>query len=237
MNEHKTTNVTSIMTPMPLETANRTDSVDTIIRIMTVKNKSSVIILNHLRHPEGIITERDIVRRLAFESRDAKLTQAGDIMSSPLISVSDDAQIYDVAMIMSKHSIRRLPIVKDNALLGIVTTSDLVRALYQENRKDGSLHAVSRGNLPRNKKFLVWNFMEELCDKYEEAHSKGLKAVFKIADFKSIKLPIFIQGDSYIFQTLKEYELDKGLIRIEGDTVTVTSKGLLKAKELRHDWD
>jgi CBS domain-containing protein len=95
------------MTPAPLDTANLTDNVDTIIRIMTIKNKSSVVILNALKHPEGIITERDIVRRLVFESKDAKLTQAADIMSSPLISINDDALIYDATMIMSKHSIRR----------------------------------------------------------------------------------------------------------------------------------
>jgi hypothetical protein len=140
-------------------------------------------------------------------------------------------------MIMSKHSIRRLPIIKDNALLGIVTTTDLVRALYQENRKDGSLHAIARGNLPRNKKFFIWNFMEELCDKYEEARSNNLTTVFKIKDFKSTELPIFAQSKPFIFQTLKEYEQDKGFVRIEDDAVTITSKGLLKAKESRRDWD
>ena len=237
MNEPKTIRVTSIMTPAPLDTANLTDNVDTIIRIMTIKNKSSVVILNALKHPEGIITERDIVRRLVFESKDAKLTQAADIMSSPLISINDDALIYDATMIMSKHSIRRLPIIKDNALLGIVTTTDLVRALYQENRKDGSLHAIARGNLPRNKKFFIWNFMEELCDKYEEARRNNLTTVFKIKDFKSTELPIFAQSKPFIFQTLKEYEQDKGFVRIEDDAVTITSKGLLKAKESRRDWD
>ena len=93
LHDDKTTSVTSIMTPAPLETANRSDYVDTIIRTMTVKSKSSVLILNELKHPEGIITERDIVRRLVFESKDAKLTQASEIMSSPLISVNDDAYI------------------------------------------------------------------------------------------------------------------------------------------------
>jgi len=237
MNEDKTISVTSIMTQAPLETAAPTDSVDTIIRIMTLKNKSSVVILNELKHPEGIITERDIVRRLVFESKDAKLTKAADIMSSPLISLSQDAQIYDAAMIMSKHSIRRLPIVKDNVLLGIVTTTDLVRVLYQEDRKNASLHAIARGNLPRNIKFFIWNFMEEICDKHEEAQRKHLTTAFKINDFKSTKLPIFEQNEPSIFQTLKEYEQDKQLIRIEDDTVTVTPKGLLKAKEYRHDWD
>lgn len=237
MNEYKTINVTSIMTPAPLETADLSDNVDTIIRTMTVKNKSSIVILNELKHPEGIITERDIVRRLVFESKDTKLTQASEIMSSPLISLNGDATIYDAAMVMSKHSIRRLPIIKDNVLLGIVTATDFVRILNKGNRKDGCLHAIARGNLPRNKKFFIWNFMEELCDMHEEARSNDLTTVFKIKDFKSIELPIFRQSKPFIFQTLKEYEQDKGFIRIEDDTVTITSKGLLKAKESLHDWD
>ena len=67
MDEDKSNRVTSIMTPAPLETANRSDNIDTIIRTMTVKNKSSVVILNELKHPEDIITERDIVRKLLFQ--------------------------------------------------------------------------------------------------------------------------------------------------------------------------
>ena len=58
----KTGSVKSIMTHVPLETAYGSDYVDTIIRTMTLKGKSSVLILNELKHPEGIITERDIVR-------------------------------------------------------------------------------------------------------------------------------------------------------------------------------
>lgn len=237
MNEYKAISVTSIMTPAPLETASRRDNVDTIVRIMRVKNKSSVIILNDLEHPEGIITERDIIRRLVFESKNAKLTQAAEIMSSPLISLNDDASIYDAAMLMSKYSIRRLPIIKDNVLLGIVTATDLAHVLYQQNREDHCLHAIVRGSLVRNKKFFIWNFMEELWERYKEARSKGLPTVFKIREFKSTELPIFTQDRPYILQILKEYEQNKRFIRIEDDMVTVTSEGLLKAKESRHDWD
>lgn len=80
-------------------------------------------------------------------------------------------------------------------------------------------------------------FYGGICHKYEEARSNVLATVFKIQDFKLTELPIFIQSKPFIFQTLKEYEQDKGFIRIEDDTVTVTSKGLLKAKESRHNWD
>jgi signal-transduction protein with cAMP-binding, CBS, and nucleotidyltransferase domain len=235
MHDDKTTSVTSIMTPAPLETAKHSDNIDTIIRTMTVKNKGSVVILNELKHPEGIITERDIVRRLVFESKDPKLTFASEIMSSPLISLNDDAYIYDAAFVMTKYSIRRLPIIKDNVLLGIVTATDLARRQYNENSKDPCLHAIVRASSVRNKKFLIWNFMNELSDMYDQACRTGSPTVFKIRDFKSTRLPVFTLG--FVFQTLKEYEKAKGFIRIRGDTVTPTSKGLLKARETRKDWD
>jgi signal-transduction protein with cAMP-binding, CBS, and nucleotidyltransferase domain len=237
MHDDKTTSITSIMTPAPLETANRSDNVDTIIRTMTVKNKSSVVILSELKHPEGIITERDIVRRLVFESKDPKLTQASEIMSSPLISLNDDAHIYDAASVMTKYSIRRLPIIRDNVLLGIVTATDLARRLYEENWKDPCLYAIARASSVRNKKFLIWNFMNELFDMYDQARRRGSPTVFKIRDFKSIRLPIFTLGERFIFETLKAYEKAKGFIKIRGDSVTPTSKGLLNARETRKDWD
>ncbi|MDW0135694.1 MAG: CBS domain-containing protein [Nitrososphaeraceae archaeon] len=237
MHDDKTNRITSIMTPAPLETANRSDNIDTIIRTMTVKNKSSVVILNGLKHPEGIITERDIVRRLLFESKDAKLTTASEIMSSPLISLNDDAYIYDAALVMSKYSIRRLPIIRDNVLLGIVTATDLARRLYEENSNDPRLHVISRASSVRDKKFLIWNFMKELFDMYDRAHQKGSPLVFKIKDFKSTKMPILLLGERNVFDTLREYEKARGYISIQNDTVAPTSKGLLKARETPKDWD
>ena len=237
MDDDKSNRITSIMTPAPLETASRSDNIDTIIRTMTVKNKSSVVILNELKHPEGIITERDIVRRLLFESKDAKLTTASEIMSSPLISLNDDAYIYDAALVMSKYSIRRLPIIRDNVLLGIVTATDLARRLYEENSNDPRLHVISRASSVRDKKFLIWNFMKELFDMYDQAHQKGSPLVFKIKDFKSTKMPILLLGERNVFDTLREYEKDRGYISIQNDTVAPTSKGLLKARETPKDWD
>ena len=88
-----------------------------------------------------------------------------------------------------------------------------------------------------NKKFLIWNFMEELCDKYEEARSKELPTVFKLQDFKSINLPFLSHNKSLIFDVLKEYELAKGLIKINHDNVVATTKGLLRINLAQHDWD
>lgn len=89
----------------------------------------------------------------------------------------------------------------------------------------------------RNKKLLIWNFMEELLDFYFVARRKDFPTVFKIRDFKSTRFPIFAQDESFIFQTLREYEQQKGLISIRDGTVTPTSKALLLSKKFPHDWD
>jgi signal-transduction protein with cAMP-binding, CBS, and nucleotidyltransferase domain len=84
------------------------------------------------------------VRRVVAESKDPKTTAAYDIMSKPLISVGPEATVYDASLIMTKYMIRRLPIIRDNTLLGIITSSDLARRMYEQNRADPTLKAMSR---------------------------------------------------------------------------------------------
>jgi CBS domain-containing protein len=159
MSDDKTTSVQSIMTPLPLETANPLTNLHDIANQMKEKNKGAIIIVEQqtkkdshstdniiLSKPIGIITERDIVRRVLWghESIDPKQIIVSDIMSKPLITVGDEATIYDAALIMTKYSIRRLPIARDNVLLGIVTTTDLARRIYEKNKQDPVLKAMSR---------------------------------------------------------------------------------------------
>ena len=121
------------------------DSTDALIPAHAVNDPSSV--KGHIS-PIGIITERDIIRRVlaGYESIDPKQIIVSDIMSKPLITVGNEASIYDAALIMTKYSIRRLPIPRDNVLLGIVTATDLARRVYEKN-KDPVLKAMSRFGL------------------------------------------------------------------------------------------
>jgi nucleotide-binding universal stress UspA family protein len=120
---------------------------------MKEKGRGSIIVTEYVTtsagsktgtKPVGIITERDMVRRVVAESKDPHSTIAYDIMSKPLIAVGPEATVYDAALIMTKYNIRRLPIVQDNTLLGIITSSDLARRMYEKNRSDPTLHAMSR---------------------------------------------------------------------------------------------
>ncbi|MEM3063992.1 MAG: CBS domain-containing protein [Candidatus Nitrosotenuis sp.] len=74
----------------------------------------------------GIITERDITRRIVAKGKPLT-TNVKDAMSSPLIVINPDDSVWEAAQLMKTRKIHRLPAVKDNRLVGIITTSDLVR--------------------------------------------------------------------------------------------------------------
>ena len=94
--------------------------------------------------PVGIITERDLVRRVIAENKNPATTKIGDIMSDPLISVGPEATVSNIATIMYKNGIRRLPVIEEGRLLGIVTATDLARTMQRESEKDEMLRAMSR---------------------------------------------------------------------------------------------
>ena len=149
----KNLSVEILMTTLPLETANASESAFDLAKKMKEKGRGSVVVTEYATTNAGsktgtvsvgIITERDIVRRVVAEFKDPKTTVAYDIMSKPLITVGPEATVYDAALIMTKYMIRRLPIVRDNTLLGIITSSDLARRMYEQNKADPTLKAMSR---------------------------------------------------------------------------------------------
>jgi CBS domain-containing protein/acyl dehydratase len=74
--------------------------------------------------PVGIVTEADVTGLVA-EGRDPSATTLEEFMSSPLVSIGATESIEHAAQTMRGHNIRRLPVVDDNSVVGIVTTTDL----------------------------------------------------------------------------------------------------------------
>lgn len=74
----------------------------------------------------GIITERDLVRRIIAKGKPLP-TNVKEAMSSPLIVINPDDTVWELAQLMKIRRIHRVPVVKDNRLVGMVTTSDVVR--------------------------------------------------------------------------------------------------------------
>jgi CBS domain-containing protein len=85
----------------------------------------------------GMITDRDITTRVVAEASDPKLTSVGDVSSRDPISVQPDEDLEDALSLMARHQVRRLPVVADGKLVGIVAQADI--ALTENEKKAGKL--------------------------------------------------------------------------------------------------
>lgn len=101
-------------------------SVFEVSKAMAEMDIGSVIIADKDR-PLGIITESDIVRRVVVEEKDTKTTTASEVMSSPIIHVEPGTGLTEAMRIMAKSNIRRVAVLKNNTLAGIITSRDLLR--------------------------------------------------------------------------------------------------------------
>jgi CBS domain-containing protein len=84
----------------------------------------------------GMITDRDIATRVVAEAADPQTTSVGDVYSRDLISVGPDQDLDEALQLMSSHQVRRLPVVENGKLVGIVAQADIA---LSENAKTGEL--------------------------------------------------------------------------------------------------
>ena len=78
----------------------------------------------------GIITERDVLKRIISKSKDPEVTKVSEIMSKPLIFGGPDMYVEDAARLMFKRNIKKLPIRKNGQLVGLITLSDVARVAH-----------------------------------------------------------------------------------------------------------
>ncbi len=78
--------------------------------------------------PIGIITERDLLKRIVSEGRNAKKTAVKEIMSSPLVVVSTSTDLEEAARLMFEMKIKKLPVTEQDRLVGLVSLTDIARA-------------------------------------------------------------------------------------------------------------
>jgi len=96
------------------------------VRKMNKFHIGSVIVTNNKR-PVGIITERNIMARIVEPRLDAGIVSAKDVMSSPLVTIDPNTAVEDAAKIMAQKVIKTLPVVEKDKVVGVLTSSDIVR--------------------------------------------------------------------------------------------------------------
>jgi signal-transduction protein with cAMP-binding, CBS, and nucleotidyltransferase domain len=98
--------------------------------LMMKKKVGSVLVIDKKVQPVGIITERDLVKRVCLKNVVASRIKVEEIMSSPLITVMSYDSIDTASRIMSKNKIKRLVVLEeDNRVTGMLSITDITRQL------------------------------------------------------------------------------------------------------------
>jgi len=95
----------------------------------------------------GIVTDRDIVVRGVAEGRDCRTTRVQEVMTREVVTVNEDDDVKDVARLMKQHQIRRVVVVNDMRLAGIVSMKDLAVDTGDEKMAGEVLEKVSEDAL------------------------------------------------------------------------------------------
>jgi len=121
----------------------------TIIEAAALMSQNDVgdLVVMENNMPVGIVTERDFVRRVLAVGKSTS-TKVSEVMSTPLRVIYPEAPIKEAARRMVNKGIRRLAVIKDNKLVGIITATDFARHLGKKTLSDDILEAMGRSHYP-----------------------------------------------------------------------------------------
>ncbi len=107
-----------------------------------IKNKVGAVVVAKSDKPVGIVTERDILKKVAASSKPAKDVAVKDIMSSPLVTIKAIDSIETAAAVMTKNKIKRLVVLEqDGSCAGVLSITDIARKLAKILANDYSRYS------------------------------------------------------------------------------------------------
>jgi CBS domain-containing protein len=102
--------------------------------LMSRQKIGSIVIIDENK-PTGIITERDFVTKIMLKPY-SENSKVSEVMSSPVIHVSSDQSVADVIDIMANKEIRKVPVIDDGKVIGMVTGTEFLRLFVQATDAD-----------------------------------------------------------------------------------------------------
>lgn len=115
-------------------------------RIMNREGIGCLIVV-HYGEVVGILTERDLLRRIVEECMDPKQTKVSEIMTKEVVVGNPDLQLVEATRLMFEKRIKKLPIVDKNGLVGLVTLTDIARATSVDDKTIRLIEALSNMHL------------------------------------------------------------------------------------------
>jgi CBS domain-containing protein len=129
------TTVAEVMTP-GVESTTSSQALRDAARIMREGDFGSMPVVDEGRLV-GVLTDRDIVVRGVAEGLDPTVCRVGDVASRDLVTVAPDQDLDEAMELMAHHRVRRLPVVSDGRLVGVISQADV--ALGAKESKTGKV--------------------------------------------------------------------------------------------------
>ena len=144
MTDAKTINIGDVMTKSVIS-VDATLTINETAKMMEDAKVGAVIVMED-NVPVGIVTDRDFSVKVAAHSY--QITEpVKQIMSSPLFSINSDESVRIAADLMHERKIRKLPVIDDGNIVGIITATDIVNLLsvsVEEDMRDMYFHSVAK---------------------------------------------------------------------------------------------
>jgi len=135
-------NIRDVMTPNP-RTVTPDDTIQSAARIMRDEDTGAVPVVENGR-PVGMITDRDIVVRAVADGGQVSRS-IRDIVTTGVVCVTPEMSTREANELMSEHQVRRLPVVENGQIVGIVSLGDLAVKEGKDRRTGDTLQEISAG--------------------------------------------------------------------------------------------
>ena len=108
-------------------------SVFDAVKLMAEKNIGALVVVER-EQVIGIVTERDVARKVVLMARSPKETPVRDIMTAPIMVVPPQRTSEECMALMTEHRLRHLPVMDGGRLTGLVSIGDLVKDILSEQK-------------------------------------------------------------------------------------------------------
>ncbi len=101
-------------------------SVKAAAEVMASQRVSSAVVIENSKI-QGIVTEKDLARKIVAKGLDPHETMVQDIMTRDLITTTPDTSLYDAMVLLNDKKIKHLPVVDNGIVVGLITAMDILR--------------------------------------------------------------------------------------------------------------
>ena len=183
--------------------------------IMSSNNVSCLVVMQG-QSVVGVFAERDLLKKVVAQGRDATTTKVEQVMSSPVISAAPNCSVFLVSRIMETRDIRRLVIIDGELLCGIVTQTDIFRLI--KSKLQGDITELTK--LRRRLK------TEQSFSGIVGRDTKMLELFDNIRELAEVNMPVLIQGESGTGKELVAAAIHNEGVRCEKPFVPVNCAAL-----------